>query len=100
MKKIGYCLFCFIVLNLMGISMQAFGSEPSEQTGSVQEQLAHLEASSGGRLGVAAIDTGNNQRIQYRANEYFPMGCTSKVIGVAAIPKKSMKNNQLLQEKI
>jgi len=96
----GYCLFCFIVLNLMGISMQAFGSKPSEQTVSVQEQLAHLEASSGGQLGVAAIDTGNNQRIQYRANEYFPMGCTSKVIGVAAILKKSMKNSQLLQERV
>ena len=100
MKKIGYCLFCFIVLNLMSVSLQAFGRNPSEQTGSAEEQLAHLEASSGGRLGVAAIDMGNNQRIQYRANEYFPMGCTSKVIGVAAVLKMSMKNHQLLQERI
>src|SRR5438105_7780170 len=97
MKKIGYGLFCCIVLNLSGVSVQAFGST---QIKSAQEQLARLEASSGGRLGIAAIDTGNNQRILYRANEYFPMGCTSKVIGVAAILKKSMKDNQLLQERV
>lgn len=71
-----------------------------EQENSVQAQLARLEASTGGRLGIAAINLGNNQRIQYHANEYFPMGCTSKVIGVAAILKKSMTDNQLLQETI
>ena len=64
------------------------------------EKLAALEASSGGRLGISAINTGNNQHIQYRANERFPMGCTSKVIGVAAILKMSMTNKQLLQEKV
>lgn len=72
----------------------------SDQGGSVEARLAQLEASSGGRLGVAAVDTGNNHQIHYRANEYFPMGCTSKVIGVAAILKKSMADNQLLQETI
>lgn len=66
----------------------------------VHQQLAKLEAMSGGRLGVSAFNMGNNQRIQYRANESFPMGCTSKVIGVAAILKKSMADNKLLQEKV
>lgn len=70
------------------------------QPASVREQLAHLEASSGGRLGIAAINTGNNQRIEYRANESFPMGCTSKVMGVAAILKQSMRDGQLLQQRI
>lgn len=85
-------LFCVI-----GISTSAHSSK---QINSVEAKLAQLEASSGGRLGVAAINTGNNQRIAYRANEYFPMGCTSKVIGVAAILKKSMTDKQLLQETI
>jgi beta-lactamase class A len=67
---------------------------------SVQAQLAKLEASSGGRLGISAVDTGNGQRIQYRANESFPMGCTSKVMGVAAILKKSMYDQHLMQQKI
>lgn len=72
----------------------------AEQVITVEARLAQLEASSGGRLGVAAVNTRNNQRIDYRANEYFPMGCTSKVIGVAAILKKSMTDNRLLQETI
>lgn len=97
MKNISHYLFSFIVLNLVGISMHAFGST---QIRSAQKQLAHLEASTGGRLGVAAVNTGTNQRILYRGNEYFPMGCTSKVIGVAAILKKSMRNDLLLQEKV
>jgi hypothetical protein len=46
------------------------------QIKTVQDQLAKLEASSGGKIGISAIDTGNHQRIQYRAHEHFPMGCT------------------------
>ena len=65
-----------------------------------QAEFAKLEALSGGRIGISAINTRNNQRIQYRAKEHFPMGCTSKVMGVAAILKMSMTNKRLLQEKI
>lgn len=90
-------IFGIAFLSVIGISTPAFCNE---QRSSVQAQLAQLEASTGGRLGIAAVNTGNNQHIQYRANEYFPVGCTAKVIGVAAILKKSMKNSQLLQEKI
>lgn len=93
----GYCLFWLSILNLIFISTKVFAAT---ETPEVQKELARLESSSGGKLGIAAINTGNNQLIQYRANEYFPMGCTSKVIGVAAILEKSMKNNQFLQERI
>lgn len=67
---------------------------------SVQDDLRALEASTGGRLGISAINSANNQRIQFRADERFPMGCTSKLIGVAAILKKSMSDKNLLEEKI
>lgn len=90
-------LFSVALFSVMGISTPTFCSE---QESSVQTQLAHLEALSGGRLGVSSINMGNNQRIHYRDNEYFPMGCTSKVIGVAAILKKSMSNTELLQETV
>jgi beta-lactamase class A len=76
------------------------GAQQIKPTLTVQKKLAELEASSGGRIGVSAIDTASNQRIQYRAEERFPMGCTSKVIGVAAILKKSMADNSLLQQKV
>lgn len=67
---------------------------------SVQKKLAALEASANGRIGISAFNTANNMRLEYRAEERFPMGCTSKVMGVAAILKKSMTDNQLLQQKV
>lgn len=67
---------------------------------SLQKKLAALETSSGGRIGVYAINTANGVHLQYRANERFPMGCTSKVIGVSAILNKSMKDSSLLSKRI
>lgn len=90
-------VFSLSLLAVLGISTPSFCGE---QANSVQAEIAKLEASTGGRLGIAAINMGNNQQILYRAHEYFPMGCTSKVIGVAAILKKSMTNQPLLKEKI
>jgi beta-lactamase class A len=77
-----------------------FFANPLFADTSLQEKFTALENSTGGRLGISAINTANNQQIQYRANERFPMGCTSKVIGVAAILKQSMTNHKLLNEKI
>lgn len=65
-----------------------------------QNQLAQLESSSGGRLGVMAINTANNQQIEYRANERFPFGSTSKVMVVAAALKHSQTNPKFLSQNI
>ncbi len=62
--------------------------------------LAELETESGGRLGVSAINTANDQRIQYRANERFPTASTFKMMGVAHVLKMSMTQSDILQEKI
>ncbi|HAF87986.1 MAG: class A beta-lactamase [Legionellaceae bacterium] len=67
---------------------------------SIQEQLAELEVSSKGRIGIYVINTANNTHIGYRADEHFPMGCTAKVIGVAAILNQSMNQHDLLSQKI
>ncbi len=61
---------------------------------------AKLESSFDGKLGVAAINTANGHVIEYHGNDRFPMGCTSKVMGVAAILKKSMHDPSYLQQKI
>lgn len=66
----------------------------------IQKDLRKLELSAGGRIGVFAINTGNNTRLQYRAKEHFPFQSTFKVIGVSAILKESMTNHHLLQQKI
>lgn len=66
----------------------------------IQKKLAALEVSSGGRMGLFAISADNNVRIQYRAQERFPMCSTSKLMAVSAILKKSTQDKHLLQQNI
>jgi beta-lactamase class A len=70
------------------------------QTVSIQEKLASLEATFKGRLGVYAYNTANNEHIQYRGQERFPMCSTSKVMTVAAILKESEHHPNFLSKKI
>jgi beta-lactamase class A len=53
--------------------------------GALEETFAKLEASSGGRLGVAVLDSGSGTSAGHRANERFPMCSTFKVLAAAAI---------------
>ena len=89
--------FFLCVLALI-VSQHVFAE--AVQPKSVQEQLTSLEHSSGGQIGLSALDTANNKRIQFNANERFPAGCTAKVIGVSAILKESMSEPSLLNKKI
>jgi beta-lactamase class A len=49
------------------------------------QALAKIEKRLGGRLGVAAWDTGTGKRMEHRVNERFPMCSTFKFLAVAAI---------------
>ena len=49
------------------------------------EALSALERRGGGRLGVAALDTGSGRRLAWRAQERFPMCSTFKLLLVGAI---------------
>jgi beta-lactamase class A len=55
---------------------------------SLQSDLAAIEARSGGRLGVAALDTASGARADYRGNERFPLCSTFKVLAVSAVLKR------------
>lgn len=66
----------------------------------IQEKFAKLELSFGGRIGISAINTENNEHIQYRADERFPFCSTSKVIVVGAILNKSKKPPSILKKNI
>lgn len=92
-------LFLPIVV-ILGIGTPLFANAQINSSLGQEEKLAELEASSSGRLGVFALNTANNQSIQYRAEERFPMHSTSKAIVAAAILKQSMTDNLLLQQKI
>lgn len=94
-----------ILLMLVAISsvfspVSVFANTQSTMSIQMQEQLASLEKSTGGRIGLFAMNTANNMHIQHNADERFPMCCTSKAIGVAAVLKKSMSNPSLLHQKI
>lgn len=51
----------------------------------LERQLARLEHESGGRLGVAVLDTGSGKRFGHRADEHFPMCSTFKALLAAAV---------------
>ena len=59
-------------------------------------QIAAIEARVGGRIGVAALDTGSGKRLNYRAEERFPMCSTFKFLAAAAVLKRvDEKQDQL-----
>nr|5VPQ_A Chain A, Beta-lactamase [Paraburkholderia phymatum STM815]5VPQ_B Chain B, Beta-lactamase [Paraburkholderia phymatum STM815] len=65
-----------------------------------RERFEQLEASSGGRLGVAALRTADGSYVGYRESERFPMCSTFKLLAVALILKRSMAERGLLEERI
>lgn len=65
-----------------------------------QAQLAKLERTLAGRLGVFAVNTANGTELSYHANEYFPMCSTFKVLLASAILKRSTQIDGLMQQPI
>ena len=49
------------------------------------EALGRIEAASGGRLGVAILDTASGRRIGHRSTERFPLCSTFKVLACGAV---------------
>lgn len=94
-------LLAAVVLSFVSVYIPLYAADTrSTKSTSLQEQLSALEISSGGRIGISAINTANDTRLQYRGEERFPICSTFKMMGVAAILKESMKNSQLLQQKV
>ncbi len=64
------------------------------------EHFEKLESTSGGRLGVAALNTADGAVVSYRESERFPMCSTFKLLAVALILKRSMAERSLLDERV
>ena len=62
----------------------------------VRAALAAIERASGGRLGVAALDSGSGQRVAWRGDERFPLCSTFKLLLVAAILRRVDRARELL----
>lgn len=82
------------------VCLSALANAPQIESTQVQKKLEELEKNFDGRIGVYALNTGNNQIIAYRADERFPVQSTMKLISVAALFKQSDSDTNLLQEKI
>ena len=88
------------VITLLFFIVPSFHLQATQSAANFEKNLAVLEASSNGRLGVCAVDTANNKMLCYRATERFPLCSTFKVIDVAAILKKSMTDPGFLKKRI
>jgi beta-lactamase class A len=60
-------------------------------------RIAAIETRIGGRIGLAALDTNNSKRIDYRPNERFPMCSTFKFLATAAVLKQVDEKQEKLE---
>jgi beta-lactamase class A len=63
------------------------GSTPGS-TGDFANRILSIEERTGARIGVAALDTANGKRLDYRSEERFPMCSTFKFLAAAAVLKR------------
>jgi beta-lactamase class A len=66
----------------------------------VSRPFSSLEAKSGGRIGVALIDTGTGHEMGNRENERFPFCSTFKTIVGAAVLARSVKEQGFLEKRL
>ena len=67
---------------------------------SLDQQLAKLEQSANGRLGIAMINTANGTKILYRGGQRFPFCSTFKFMLAAAVLGQSQSQPNLLDKHI
>lgn len=69
----------------------AFATGQSSKSAQQQagEKFAAIEARTGGRLGIAVLDTATSRRLMHRADERFPLASTFKVLVAAAVLQKA-----------
>jgi beta-lactamase class A len=72
------------------------GSEAAKENHAA-DRIAAIEARIGGRIGVAALNTGNGKRVDYRADERFPMCSTFKFLAAAAVLKRVDEKQEKLE---
>lgn len=88
------------IIAISFISISTFANAQQLKSIQIQEQLKNLEKKIDGKIGISAINTANNSRIQYHAEKRFPFQSTFKMMVVAAILKQSMTDSHLLQQKM
>lgn len=87
-----------LLLGATSATAASLGSRPAGAESA--DRFAALEASAGGRIGVAALNTGTGARINHRANERFAFCSTFKLVAASAILKKAAGEHGLLERRV
>ncbi|HMJ44653.1 MAG TPA: class A beta-lactamase [Pseudolabrys sp.] len=66
----------------------------------LNDQFKRIETESGGRLGVAVLDTQSQMRAGHHADDRFPMCSTFKLLAAAAVLKRVQTGNEKLDRRI
>jgi beta-lactamase class A len=86
------------VLPVLALHGPLFGlGSPSGTSGTSDGEFAAIERGIGGRLGVAALDTGTGRRLGYRASELFAMCSTFKLLLAGCILQRVDAGNEDLK---
>lgn len=72
-----------VLAALLAASLAPGAEEPSNS--GFRERMTEIEHKAGGRLGVAALDTGTGRRLEFRAGERFALCSTFKLLLVSAV---------------
>ena len=94
------CLWGFAASALASLMLKADGARADNVFDALPEELADIEKISGGRLGVAVLDTKTSARTGYRSDERFPMCSTFKLLAAAAILKRVDAGQEKLERRI
>src|SRR5512143_36931 len=73
---------------------------PAFAAAGIETGLQALERRTGGRLGVAVLDTGSGRRARFRADERFPMCSTFKLLLVGAVLRRVDRGTEALEREV
>src|SRR5438093_7595062 len=89
-----------VLLLLLAASSPRDGSGAANSSGTESDfvkSIAAIEAKTGSRIGVAAVDTSGAKRLEHRSEEHFPMCSTFKFLAAAAVLKRVDEEKENLE---
>src|SRR5215218_3435453 len=89
-----------IVRGAGALAAYGFIGAPAWAANPFEEALAAIERESGGRLGVAVLDTGSELHATLHGDDRFPMCSTFKFLAAAAVLKRVDEGKEKLDRRV